>query len=141
VNHDGDNFVVDELSEEERMDFASLDRKIDEAGKQKTRNTHLFEAENFRSWMLYFEPGDGTPMHFHQSPETFLVIEGKCSIKNIQGGERIVEKHEVVFFPAKEYYQLTNVGNGPLVLFGNRSEPFGIRPVRAGEEQATEKGA
>jgi mannose-6-phosphate isomerase-like protein (cupin superfamily) len=141
VNHDGDNFVVDELSEEERMDFASLDRKIDEAGKQKTRNTHLFEAENFRSWMLYFEPGDGTPMHFHQSPETFLVIEGKCSIKNIQGGERIVEKNEVVFFPAKEYYQLTNVGNGPLVLFGNRSEPFGIRPVRAGEEQATEKGA
>jgi quercetin dioxygenase-like cupin family protein len=122
------------------MDFVSLDRKIDEAGKEKTRNTRLFEAENFRSWMLYFEPGDGTPMHFHQSPETFLVIEGKCSIKNIQGGERIVEKNEVIFFPAKEYYQLTNVGK-PLILFGNRSEPFGIRPVRAGEEQASEKGA
>jgi mannose-6-phosphate isomerase-like protein (cupin superfamily) len=91
--------------------------------------------------MLYFEPGDGTPMHFHQSPETFLVIAGKCSIKNIQGGERIVEKNEVVFFPAKEYYQLTNVGNQPLVLFGNRSEPFGIRPVRAGEEQAAAKDA
>jgi mannose-6-phosphate isomerase-like protein (cupin superfamily) len=123
------------------MDFVSLDRKIDEAGRQKTRNTHLFEAANFRSWMLYFEPGDGTPMHFHQSPETFLVIEGKCSIKNIEGGERIVGKNEVVFFRAKEYYQLTNVGSEPLVLFGNRSEPFGVRPVRAGEEQAAEKGA
>jgi mannose-6-phosphate isomerase-like protein (cupin superfamily) len=122
------------------MDFVSLDRKIDEAGRDKTRNTHLFEADNFRSWMLYFEPGDGTPMHFHQSPETFLVIDGKCSIKSIQGEERIVEKNEIVFFPAKEYYQLTNVGNGPLVLFGNRSEPFGIRPVRAGEEQAAGKG-
>jgi mannose-6-phosphate isomerase-like protein (cupin superfamily) len=70
-----------------------------------------------------------------------LVIDGKCSIKSIQGEERIVEKNEVVFFPAKEYYQLTNVGTGPLVLFGNRSERFGVRPVRAGEEQAAEKGA
>jgi quercetin dioxygenase-like cupin family protein len=26
--------------------------------------------------MLYFEPGDGAPMHYHQSPETFLVIDG-----------------------------------------------------------------
>jgi mannose-6-phosphate isomerase-like protein (cupin superfamily) len=123
------------------MDFVSLDQKIGEAGKDKIRNMHLFGTENFRSWMLYFEPGDGTPMHFHQSPETFLVIDGKCSIKSIQGEERIVEKNEVVFFPAKEYYQLTNVGTGPLVLFGNRSEPFGVRPVRAGEEQAAEKGA
>jgi mannose-6-phosphate isomerase-like protein (cupin superfamily) len=123
------------------MDFISLDQKIDEAGKEKIRNTHLFEAENFRSWMLYFEPGDGTPMHFHQSPETFLVLDGKCSIKNIRGDERIVEKNEVVFFPAKEYYQLTNVGNQPLVLFGNRSEAFGVPPVRAGEELAAEKRA
>ena len=123
------------------MDFVSLDQKIGEAGKEKIRNMHLFGTENFRSWMLYFEPGDGTPMHFHQSPETFLVIDGKCSIKSIHGEERIVEKNEVVFFPAKEYYQLTNVGTGPLVLFGNRSEPFGVRPVRAGEEQAAEKGA
>jgi mannose-6-phosphate isomerase-like protein (cupin superfamily) len=123
------------------MDFVSLDQKIGEAGKDKIRNMHLFGTENFRSWILYFEPGDGTPMHFHQSPETFLVIDGKCSIKSIQGEERIVEKNEVVFFPAKEYYQLTNVGTGPLVLFGNRSEPFGVRPVRAGEEQAAEKGA
>ena len=66
------------------MDFVSLDQKIGEAGKEKIRNTHLFEAGNFRSWMLYFEPGDSTPMHYHQSPETFLVIEGKCTIKGAQ---------------------------------------------------------
>jgi len=71
------------------MDFVSLDQKIGEAGKEKIRNTHLFEADNFRSWMLYFEPGDGTPMHYHQSPETFLVIEGKCSVKSVDGEERI----------------------------------------------------
>ena len=29
------------------MDFVSLDQKIGEAGKEKIRNTHLFEAEIF----------------------------------------------------------------------------------------------
>jgi mannose-6-phosphate isomerase-like protein (cupin superfamily) len=123
------------------MDFVSLDQKIGDAGKEKIRNTHLFEADNFRSWMLYFEPGDGTPMHYHQSPETFLVIDGKCSVKTIAGDERIIEKNQIVFLAAKDYYQLTNVGTEPLVLFGNRAEPFGVRPVRAGEEATTAKGA
>jgi mannose-6-phosphate isomerase-like protein (cupin superfamily) len=117
------------------MEFVSLNQKMDEAGKQNIRNTHLFEAEHFRSWMLYFEPGDATPMHYHQSPETFLVIDGKCAVKGIKGEERVLEKNDIVFFPAKEYYQLISVGPGPLVLFGNRSEPFGVPPVRAKEEK------
>jgi mannose-6-phosphate isomerase-like protein (cupin superfamily) len=116
------------------MEFVNLNQKIDDAHKQKIRNLHLFEAENFRSWMLYFEPGDGTPMHYHQSPETFLVIDGKCAVKGIKGEERVIEKKDIVFLPAKEYYQLINVGTGPLILFGNRSEPFGVRPVRAEQE-------
>jgi len=141
VNRDGDSFALQQFNKEEHyMDFVSLDQKIGEAGEEKIRNTHLFEADNFRSWMLYFEPGDGTPMHYHQSPETFLVIEGKCSVKSMDGEERIIEKNQIVFLAAKDYYQLTNVGTEPLVLFGNRSEPFGVRPVRAGEEEAAGKG-
>jgi mannose-6-phosphate isomerase-like protein (cupin superfamily) len=116
------------------MEFISLNQKIDEAGKENLRNVRLFGTDNFRSWMLYFEPSDGTPMHYHQSSETFLVIDGKCAVKAINGDERVLERNDIVFLPAKEYYQLTNVGSGPLVLFGNRSEPFGIRPVRAEEE-------
>jgi mannose-6-phosphate isomerase-like protein (cupin superfamily) len=113
------------------MEFLNLSQKVDEARAQKIRNSHFFGTENFRSWMLYFEPGDGTPMHFHQNPESFLVIQGKCTVKDIQGGERVIEKDDIVFLPAKEYYQLTNTGSEPLVLFGNRSEPFGIGITRA----------
>jgi len=116
------------------MEFLSLNTKIDQAGQEKLRNVQLFGTDNFRSWMLYFESGDGTPMHYHQSPETFLVIDGKCSVKDIGGNERVIEKNDIVFLPAKEYYQLTNTGSGRLVLFGNRSEPFGVRPVRADSE-------
>ena len=113
------------------MDFINLNQKISESREQKIRNNHFFGTENFRSWMLYFEPGDGTPMHFHQNPESFLVIQGKCSVKDINGGERIIAKDDIVFFPAKEYYQLTNTGTEPVILFGNRSEPFGVGITRA----------
>jgi mannose-6-phosphate isomerase-like protein (cupin superfamily) len=116
------------------MDFINLTQKIDQARRQKIRNSHFFGTENFRSWMLYFEPGDCTPMHFHQNPETFLVIQGRCSVKDKQGAERVIEKGDVVFFAAKEYYQLTNNGTEPLVLFGNRSEPFGVGITRAEQQ-------
>lgn len=113
------------------MEVLNLDTKIAEARTQNIRNSHFFGTENFRSWMLYFEPGDETPMHFHQNPETFLVVQGECSIKDLKGGERIVKKNDIIFIGAKEYYQLMNKGTEPMVLYGNRSEPFGIGITRA----------
>jgi mannose-6-phosphate isomerase-like protein (cupin superfamily) len=107
------------------MDFVNLREKQSEARDNKKRKIDLFGTDNFRSWMLYFVPGDGTDMHYHASPETFLVLEGKGSVKGIKGDERPVKKHDVLFLGAKDYYQITNTGTEPLVLFGNRSEAFG----------------
>ena len=55
------------------MDVANLDEMM----KTAKRKIDLFGTGNFRSWMLYFVPGDGTDMHYHASPETFLVLAGK----------------------------------------------------------------
>jgi mannose-6-phosphate isomerase-like protein (cupin superfamily) len=118
------------------MEFANINETMRMANEENKRFVPLFGTDNFRSWMLYFEPGDCTPMHFHQSPETFLVIDGKCAVKGIKGEERVLEKYDIVFLPAKEYYQLVSVGTVPLVLFGNRSEPFGVRAVRAEKESS-----
>jgi mannose-6-phosphate isomerase-like protein (cupin superfamily) len=98
---------------------------LNEMMATKKRNIHLFGTGNFRSWMLYFVPGDGTDMHYHANPETFLVLSGSGVVKGIKGEERAIQKNEVVFFAAKDYYQITNTGIESLVLFGNRSEPFG----------------
>lgn len=64
-------------------------------------------------------------MHHHASPETFMVVEGKALVKGVKGEEKVVEQNGVAFFNAKEYYQVTNVGTGPLLILGNRSEAFG----------------
>jgi mannose-6-phosphate isomerase-like protein (cupin superfamily) len=113
------------------MDFENLSEKISEAKNHHKRKIDLFGTDNFRSWMLYFVPGDGTDMHYHASPETFLVLEGKGVVKGIKGDERAIGKNDVVFLAAKDYYQITNSGTAPLVLFGNRSEAFGGPHVRA----------
>jgi len=113
------------------MDFVNLAEKTSEAGARKKRKIDLFGTDNFRSWMLYFVPGDGTDMHYHANAETFLVLEGTGTVKGIKGKERTVKKHDVLFLGAKDYYQITNTGTEPLVLFGNRSEAFGGPHVRA----------
>ena len=107
------------------MEFINL---TDTIAKQE-RFTQLFGTEKFRSWMLNFAPGDHTDMHYHATPETFLVLEGKASVKGINGDERIIEKDEVVFFDAKDYYQITNVGTGPLASLRQPSRGF-RRPPR-----------
>jgi len=103
------------------MDVVNLDEMM----TTKKRNIHLFGTGNFRSWMLYFVPGDGTDRHYHANPETFLVLSGEGVVKGLKGEERPIRKNEVLFLEAKDYYQITNNGTEPLVLFGNRSEAFG----------------
>ena len=103
------------------MDFANLEEMM----ATKKRKIDLFGTDNFRCWMLNFEPGDGTDMHYHANPETFLVLSGNGVVKGLKGEGRPIKKHEIVFLAAKDYYQITNTGTEPLVLFGNRSEGFG----------------
>lgn len=103
------------------MDFANLDELM----ATKKRKIDLFGTDKFRCWMLNFEPGDGTDMHYHASPETFLVLSGSGVVKGLKGEERPIKRNEIVFLAAKDYYQLTNTGTEPLVLLGNRSEAFG----------------
>lgn len=107
------------------MNCINLDEKSAEAGAKRKRKIDLFGTDKFRSWMLYFVPGDGTDMHYHTNPETFLVLEGTGTVKGIDGVARAVKQHDVLCLGAKDYYQITNTGTTPLVLFGNRSEAFG----------------
>jgi mannose-6-phosphate isomerase-like protein (cupin superfamily) len=118
------------------MVFADINQTMRMAEDQSKRFVPLFGVDNFRSWILYFQPGDHTDMHYHLSPETFLVLQGKASVKGLKGEERIIGKNEIVFFGAKDYYQITNVGTEPLVLVGNRSEGFGGAHVTAKEDHS-----
>jgi mannose-6-phosphate isomerase-like protein (cupin superfamily) len=118
------------------MEFANINQTMREAEAGNKRFVPLFGVDNFRSWIIYFRPGEQTDMHYHLSPETFVVLQGKASVKGVKGEERIIEKNEIVFFGAKDYYQITNIGSEPLVLVGNRSEAFGGAHVTAKDDDS-----
>jgi len=118
------------------MEFANINDTMRAAKDENKRFVPLFGNENFRFWILYFLSGDYTDMHYHLSLETFVVLQGKASVKGLKGEERIIEKNEIVFFGAKDYYQITNVGTEPLVLVGNRSEAFGGAHVTAKDDDS-----
>jgi mannose-6-phosphate isomerase-like protein (cupin superfamily) len=118
------------------MEFANINETMREAQDENKRFVPLFGVDNFRSWIIYFRPGEQTDMHYHMSPETFVVLQGKASVKGLKGEERVIEKNEIVFFGAKDYYQITNVGTEPLVLVGNRSEGFGGAHVTVKEDHS-----
>ena len=107
------------------MNFANLDEMM----AKNERKIDLFGTDNFRCWMLNFVPGDGTDMHYHANPETFLVFSGNGVVKGLKGEERPINKDDVLCLAAKDYYQIVNTGAEPLVLFGNRSEAFGGQHV------------
>ncbi len=66
------------------MEFANLDEMI----ATKKRKVDLFGTDNLRCWILNFEPGDGTDMHYHANPETFLVLSGGGTVKGLKGEEK-----------------------------------------------------
>ena len=102
------------------MDVVNLDEMI----KTAKRKIDLFGAGNFRSWMLYFVPGDGTDMHYHDNPETFLVLAGNGVVKGLKGEERPIRKNEVLFLEPKDYYQITNTGTGRWFFSATARKPL-----------------
>src|SRR5215203_3100762 len=84
------------------MECINLKDEMDKA----QRKIDLFGTDNFRSWLLYFVPGNGI-------------------VRGLKGEERPIKKDDVLCLSPKDYYQIVNTGSEPLVLFGNRSEAFG----------------
>jgi hypothetical protein len=75
-----------------------------------------FDRGCFTSFQVTARIGTITPI---------LKLFGFFPVKGLKGEERPIRKNEVLFLEAKDYYQITNNGTEPLVLFGNRSEAFG----------------
>jgi len=79
------------------MEFANLNNTMRMANDENKRFVPLFGSDTFRSWIIYFHPGEHTDMHYHLSPETFLVLQGKASVKGLKGEERTIEKTKSFF--------------------------------------------
>jgi len=110
------------------MELATYSDKIEQTVKSGKEKMYfdLVGTANMRCWLNVYMPGSGTAgLHYHNSDETFTVLEGRGEIVHRDGSRVAIEKGSVVLIPAKFYYDIKNSGDSVLALLGNRAEAFG----------------
>ena len=86
------------------------------------RRTELLLTRRLHSWLLrYPEPGNREKMHCHNADETFVCIEGECTMSFPDGGKAMLAIGMAALIPGGHFYEIENTGDGPLILMGTRS--------------------
>jgi len=59
---------------------------VDMAHKEKRRK-NIFDTPRFHAWMHYYKPGQKDEMHCHNADQTFVVLDGECTMSFPDGGQ------------------------------------------------------
>ncbi len=127
---------------------------------ERKRRKMIMDTRKMHAWMHYYpNPGDHDDMHCHPGDQTFLLIEGQCTMHFPDAGASVLKPGMVALIEGGSFYRLENTGDGPMVLMGTRTGPHkdnkhidyetrkdmrGIRPSRSGgpaDGQAADGGA
>jgi mannose-6-phosphate isomerase-like protein (cupin superfamily) len=95
---------------------------VDYAHKEKRRK-NIFDTPRFHAWMHYYKPGQHDELHCHNADQTFIVIEGECTMHFPDGGKTVLIPGMAALITGGSFYSLENSGAGPMIMMGNRSGP------------------
>ena len=95
---------------------------VDMAHKEKKRK-NVFNTPRFHAWMHYYKPGQKDSMHCHNADQTFVVLDGECTMSFPDGGKIILKPGQAALITGGSFYTLENTGDGPMIMMGNRSGP------------------
>ncbi len=93
-----------------------------ELAKEKKRKS-IMNTPRFHAWHHYYPPGRKDEMHCHNADQTFIVIEGECTMTFPDGNKKLLTPGMVAMVTGGSFYQLENKGSGPMIMMGNRSGP------------------
>ena len=93
-----------------------------ELAKEKKRKS-IMNTPRFHAWHHYYPPGKKDEMHCHNADQTFIVIEGECTMTFPDGNKKLLTPGMAAMITGGSFYQLENTGSGPMIMMGNRSGP------------------
>ena len=95
-----------------------------ELAKREKKRTVVINTRKFHAWVHYYpNPGDHDEMHCHNADQTFICIEGQCTMSFPDGGASTLGPGMAALIEGGSFYQLENTGDGPMVLIGTRTGP------------------
>jgi mannose-6-phosphate isomerase-like protein (cupin superfamily) len=92
-------------------------------GHTEKRRKNVFNTPRFHAWMHYYKPGQKDAMHCHNADQTFVVLEGECTMSFPDGGKVTLKPGQAALITGGSFYTLENTGEGPMIMMGNRSGP------------------
>jgi mannose-6-phosphate isomerase-like protein (cupin superfamily) len=105
----------------------------------KARRTVVIDTHRFHAWVHnYMQPGEHDEMHCHNEDQTFIVIDGECSMHFPDGGKVVLTPGKMVTITGGSFYRLENSGDKPMIMVGNRS---GSQKTTLKIDYATRKAA
>ena len=94
---------------------------IEVANREKKR-TVVMNTRKLHSWVHYYpKPGDHDELHCHNEDQTFMCLDGECTMRFPDGSEAVLKPHMAALITGGSFYQLVNSGDGPMILMGTRS--------------------
>lgn len=93
-------------------------------GHEKRARKVIMSTKKMHAWMHYFPtPGEGTDLHCHPGDQTFMVLEGECTMSFEDGGKTVMGPGMVALIEGGSFYQITNTGKGYMIMMGTRTGP------------------
>jgi mannose-6-phosphate isomerase-like protein (cupin superfamily) len=92
-------------------------------GHTEKRRKNVFNTPRFHAWMHYYKPGQKDAMHCHNADQTFVVLQGECTMSFPDGGKTTLKPGQAALITGGSFYTLENTGEGPMIMMGNRSGP------------------
>ena len=93
-----------------------------EIGKSEKKRTPIFDTRKMHAWVHYYpNPGDHDDLHCHNEDQTFICLEGQCTMHFPDGGHSVLNPGMVAQIYDGSFYRLENSGTGPMIMMGNRS--------------------
>jgi mannose-6-phosphate isomerase-like protein (cupin superfamily) len=92
-------------------------------GNQEKKRKNIFDTPRFHAWMHYYKPGQKDAMHCHNADQTFVVLDGECTMSFPDGGKVRLTRGQAALITGGSFYTLENSGDGPMIMMGNRSGP------------------
>jgi mannose-6-phosphate isomerase-like protein (cupin superfamily) len=93
------------------------------AHERKKRKV-IMDTRKMHAWMHYYpEPGDHDDLHCHPGDQTFMCLEGECTMHFPDGGSASMKPGMTALIEGGSFYRLENTGTGPMIMMGTRTGP------------------
>ena len=78
-----------------------------EVAHREKKRTVVMNTRKFHAWVHYYpNPGDHDNLHCHNEDQSFICLEGQCTLRFPDGGSAVLTPGKAALINGGSFYQL-----------------------------------